>query len=538
MTLVNRRGAYMRFGHDRQSDWDWLREWGPSVVRIMLPGQFSDPASVSIEKVQRVHEIVPGALKLLRVWDADDHNRDRHREMAADPQGFAFKQMRWWSDVFDRIDGVPRNQLMAGLNNEVNVDQYGPELYAYTVIAMGEAQFKYDMRLGVGMFSVGTPGKPGETPYGMTYYSRWEPAILAGNHALVLHEYMQPEGMYAVWTDKKGVERHDFENLINRHIHWPMTVPTIIGEGGIDGLLWNRHPDPEHGHSGWQNFPALWTPTRNADEYVERCKVADPSVESICDFIVDPVDVKWNSFDPAPAFSELLVRKDACEIEVEGSGDGDHDVYLPIVIKPPKRPDNSPPLSTGIIDPSVALAIMDVEAGGDGFVDGRLKIRFEAHVLQRLLAGLPAELSAFDTYFKIADTRPWEKPQWMKDGTGDWAPIHTGNQRTEYRALELASHIDAVAAYESLGMGIGQTMGENHARLGYASAQAMFDDYSESLPAQIVGTINYILGDPHLVAAVRVWDWEEIARRYNGRGAVKTYAPLLEAAYAKRVANG
>ena len=525
MTLVNRRGAYMGFGHDRQSDWDWLREWGPSVVRIMLPGQFSDPASVSIEKVQRVHEIVPGALKLLRVWDADDHNRDRHREMAANPTEFAKRQIEWWAGVFDRIDGVPRNQLMAGLNNEVNVDQYGEELYRYTFVAMQEAAY-IDMRLGVGMFSVGTPGKPGESPYDMKYYSWWESSIRAGNHALVLHEYMQPEGMYAVWTDNQGNERQDFENLINRHIHWPMTVPTIIGEGPLDGLVYNRHPDPEYGHSGWQNFPALWTPTRFADEYVERCKVADPSVISLCDFIVDPVDEKWNSFDPAPAFSELLARKDACEIEVEGSVDG-HDVHLPIVIKPPGKP------GTGIIDPNVALAIMDVEAGGDGFVDGKLKIRFEAHRFR----GLLGNDALFDANFDIADVRPWEKPQYMLLPGGVKSPIHA-TQATEYAALERARGIDPQAAYGSLGMGIGQTMGENHARLGYASAQAMFDDYSESLPAQIMGTINYILGDPHLVAAVRVRDWEEIARRYNGRGAVKTYAPLLEAAYAKRVANG
>ena len=518
MTLVNRRGAYMRFAHDRATDWEWLREWKPSVVRIMLPGQFSNPASVSIEKVQRIHGTVPEALILLRVWDADDHNRDRHREMAADPEGFAKKQVRWWSEVFERIDGVPRQQLMAGLNNEVHVDQYGQALYDYTFAAMMEAAY-ISMRLGVGMFSVGTPGKPGESPHDMEFYSGWEPAILSGNHALVVHEYAQPEGMYGVWTDKQGNERHDFENLINRHVHWPMKVPTIIGEGGVDGLLFNRHRDPEYGHSGWQNFPGLWPPYRCADEYVERCKVAAPSTMALCDFIWDSDDRKWFSFDPAPAAAELLARKHACVIEVDA----------PVIIKPPDKPVVLP---AGIIDPNVALAILDVEAGGEGFVDGKLTIRFEAHIFQRELRNE----ARFRQAFQIADDKPWANPQWMKDSTGDLAQIHTGNQRTEYRALELASQIDAEAAYRSISMGIAQIMGFNHARAGYESAEAMYADFSKSEAAQVLGFFNFVQSDPVLIRAIRERNWRGIARLYNGAGGVDVYAPLLEAAYARRVA--
>jgi len=72
VTTVNRRGAYMAFEHDRPEDWRWLAAWQPSVVRLMLNGKYTDPASVSVDRIRRGHQTVPGALILLRCWDVDD----------------------------------------------------------------------------------------------------------------------------------------------------------------------------------------------------------------------------------------------------------------------------------------------------------------------------------------------------------------------------------------------------------------------------------------------------------------------------------
>ncbi len=195
----NLRGAYLNFAHDRSEDWNWLRDWQPSVVRLMLPGSHTDPNSVDVQRIRRVYETAPDALIVLRVWDVDDRNGEAHRAMAANPTAEAGKQLDWWARVFDRVT-VPRGHLIAGLNNEVNPHTMGAPLYAYTERAclLGTQR---EIRLGCGVFSVGNPGKPGESPFDMTYFARLEDVMLLGDHVWLLHEYMQPEGMYAVWTD-------------------------------------------------------------------------------------------------------------------------------------------------------------------------------------------------------------------------------------------------------------------------------------------------------------------------------------------------
>lgn len=340
----NLRGAYMNFAHDRAGDWAWLRDWQPSVVRLMLHGSHTDPNSVDVNRIHRVHETVPGALLLLRVWDVDDRNGEAHRAMAANPIAEAGKQLDWWARVFDRIS-VPRGHLIAGLNNEVNPATMGAALYAYTERAC-RLGTQREIRLGAGVFSVGNPGKPGEGPFDMTYFARLEDVMLLGDHVWLFHEYMQPEGMYAVWTDDEGHERHDFGNLINRHTHWPSKrVKKIIAEWGIDGLLFGRHPHPQYGNSGWKHFPELWTPERYADEYVACCQVADESVIAICPFMSDNPDQtgKWWSFDVLPAYGELLARKHLCEIDVQPSTPTT--VYIPVASGPPQA---QPPQPGGV----------------------------------------------------------------------------------------------------------------------------------------------------------------------------------------------
>ncbi len=191
-------------------------------------------------------------------------------------------------------------------------------------------------------------------------------------------------------------------------------------------------------------------------------------------------------------------------------------------------------MPTGIIDPHVALAIMDVEAGGDGFgQESKLKIRFEAPVFRQRLANE----QKFHEYFMIADSRPWAEPQfYRRSQVEDWSPIHTGRQASEWGALEVAQSLDTAAALESTSMGIAQIMGFHYQRIGYARASEMFDDFEDGEAAQIVGFLNYILSDPALIQAVKARDWREIARLYNGAGNVDVYAPLLEKAYRRRVA--
>lgn len=329
MTQRNCRGAYYSPVHDRPQDWDFLAKWQPNVIRLMLPGDHNNPSSIDVGRIERVHQTCPDATILLRCWDVDDRNFEAHDAMVADPKGEAARQVNYWSAVFDRCTGVPRGHLMAGLNNETGPEKDGP-LLAYTQEAL-HLGIEKAVRLCVYIFSVGRPSLTGEAEIDMADFEQLD-AIISLNHGAVgLNEYMQPEGMYAVWTDAEGKERKDFTYLINRHARWAIKSDIIISEWGLDGLLYNRHPDPKYGNSGWRNFQQLWTPDRFADEYVECIRVASDNVIAICPFISDWNDHKWQSFDMVDAYPQLIARKDKC---VKPISDAPPVVTPPIVIPP------------------------------------------------------------------------------------------------------------------------------------------------------------------------------------------------------------
>lgn len=335
MAERNVRGAYFNFEHDRREDWDWLEAWEPAVVHFMFQGQHTDPASVSVDKIRRIHEVCSSAQILLRCWDVDDRSGAAKRAMVANAGAEAKKQIEWWAAVVDRASssGVPRDLMLAGMNNETDPEM-DPALFIYTDHALDLAT-PLDLRLGVGVFSVGRPPKIGEASIDMAFFSQWQDKILANNGCLVLNEYFQREGIRGVWIDKEGKERHDYGNLIGRHKEWPMRVPIIIGEWGIEGLLYNRFPSQKYGHSGWHNFPE-WTPTRYADEYVTCVQTADERVIGTCGFISDNADKEgtWKSFDMLEAYPELLARKHLCvrSDEAVPPAGGSFTVNLPLVV--------------------------------------------------------------------------------------------------------------------------------------------------------------------------------------------------------------
>jgi hypothetical protein len=150
------------------------------------------------------------------------------------------------------------------------------------------------------------------------------------------------------------------------------------------------------------------------------------------------------------------------------------------------------------IPPAVALAIADVESGGSsGFAkDGRMIIRFEPHI--------------FDNY--------------------NQTPVETkrGGQSAEWGNYERAAKIDTTAAKKSISMGMFQVMGFNHKVVGFPTVDAMFDAYSKSQDAQILGFFEFcskVSGDERqggpqikLDKAAREGNFLAFARGYNGRG--------------------
>lgn len=170
---------------------------------------------------------------------------------------------------------------------------------------------------------------------------------------------------------------------------------------------------------------------------------------------------------------------------------------------------------------------MAVESGGRTHgTDGRLLIRFEAHIFKAQLGndGL------WTQHFRHGSPS-WTGQEWRASAQDTWRPIHTGNQADEWAAFNFARSLNLEAAMRSISMGAPQIMGFNHARIGYPTAAAMLQAFERSAAAQTLGFINFVMRDSALVSAMQTQDWRTIARIYNGAGNVDAAAAKYQAAY-------
>jgi hypothetical protein len=155
-------------------------------------------------------------------------------------------------------------------------------------------------------------------------------------------------------------------------------------------------------------------------------------------------------------------------------------------------------------------AVLSVETSGFGFLpDRRPTIRYERHVFHRRTGG------------KFSDKRP------------DISSPNSGGTTTlanEYVRLESAMALDRRAALESTSWGLGQIMGFNARKLGYADAEDMVAKFVESEDAQLVGVQRFVLANGQLAKALQEKKWDRFAFFYNGAGYAKN-------AYDKKMAH-
>lgn len=169
------------------------------------------------------------------------------------------------------------------------------------------------------------------------------------------------------------------------------------------------------------------------------------------------------------------------------------------------------------IDEDILGGIILTESLGEGFVNGKLLIRFENKTFLNRTNNSDAS-----SVFKIENDASYHyiNEQWIK--------THGNGQTSEYEAFELAKNYDEKSAYESISMGLPQIMGFNHTSAGYDSAQNMFDDFYASEVSQVSALGKYIVtyNDGILLSACHDRNLFQIAKIYNGNGEV--YKPILE----------
>ena len=178
------------------------------------------------------------------------------------------------------------------------------------------------------------------------------------------------------------------------------------------------------------------------------------------------------------------------------------------------------------IQTATVLAILAIESGGSGFVNGRLKIRFENHIFRAsLLKG--GRLGEYDANF--GGGLRWNDKHLYKEGD-QLLPVHTGKQDSEWSALVVAQRLDAELGACAISMGASQVMGFNFKSGGFSSACSMLEAYSRSEAEHIRGMFNF-LKNRGLVEPMRQNNFEAVALGYNGEGQVERYARLMRGAY-------
>jgi hypothetical protein len=159
-------------------------------------------------------------------------------------------------------------------------------------------------------------------------------------------------------------------------------------------------------------------------------------------------------------------------------------------------------------------AILDVEAAGTGFdKQGRPKMLFEPHVFYRNLSG-PQRDAAVKAGLAY--------PKWKRNYPAD-----------SYPRLLKAMKINETAALKAASWGLGQILGENHRKAGYATPQAMVADFIEDEDNHLEAMIRFIKS-ANLAKHLKSHNWAGFARGYNGPGfAANGYDKKLAASYAK-----
>jgi len=175
------------------------------------------------------------------------------------------------------------------------------------------------------------------------------------------------------------------------------------------------------------------------------------------------------------------------------------------------------------IDENVLGAFILVESSGSGFVNGKLKIRFENHIF---LKGDAAQYKG--KYFDYSSEKSFKGHVYRKNTSDPWKECHT-NQSVEYDAFNFAITLNAKLAYEATSYGLPQIMGFNYAVAGYSSAQEMYTEFGKGEDVQIRGFINFITSysSGNLLKACQQNDYEKMVSLYNGSGNVSSYKQKL-----------
>ena len=192
------------------------------------------------------------------------------------------------------------------------------------------------------------------------------------------------------------------------------------------------------------------------------------------------------------------------------------------------------------IDPNLAQAVLNVESGGQGFVDDRLKIRFEPDVFNNQFLKNDEQ---FGQYFSTEPGK-YDSQKFRTGPDQPWQNIHA-SQANEYAALNVASQmmipnakgvptLASTQAIASTAMGAAQIMGFNYRTAGYESPEGMMADYAKGQDRQTESFFTY-LDKSGKIDLLKQPSLGEFATAYNGPGLRDIYTQRITKEYASLV---
>jgi len=161
-------------------------------------------------------------------------------------------------------------------------------------------------------------------------------------------------------------------------------------------------------------------------------------------------------------------------------------------------------------EPATVKAVTAVESNGKGFDDeGRIILRFEGHVFQKLTGGRFNKSNPNVSY-------PYSIQKSKKHG---------------YEAFNEAFGLDPTAALESSSFGLFQPMGFNHKLSGFPTVGEFVDYLKQGEREQLFAFVNFVRSRG-LVDELQNKQWAKFALQYNGAGyRANNYDVKLKKAY-------
>lgn len=163
--------------------------------------------------------------------------------------------------------------------------------------------------------------------------------------------------------------------------------------------------------------------------------------------------------------------------------------------------------TTGVelgVPPEIIYAIVQKESRGSGFTDdGHPKVLFERHWFRKQI--LKKGYGLLTTIVENA------RPDLCNESRGGYR-----GGKAEYTRFLEAYQLNKESAIEACSWGAFQIMGFHWKKLGFESAEDFKAAMCESEQSQFDIFIAFIAADRKLRNAMREYDYDEIARRYNG----------------------